>query len=315
MTAWLILAAGDKRAHGGNGGYDDVPSEHYSWDSTVPRHALPQPGDIVVLWNKVVLLGASRIESIEVEERLNAYFHCPRCAGQTFKGRSTLSPKWRCNTCFQEFDHPDQSQKTVTAYRSNHAGGWLDLQGLLTASALRALCKNPKEQLSLRYLKWEEFQEAVERVSLGTGIQQLSDRVAGMDSDQLPGGFKDVTIRARVGQAAFRAKLLSLYGENCAMSGPSIHASLEAAHLVQYSNHGVHNFNAGLLLRRDLHSLFDRKLLSVNPSTWCVELSPHLFHVHGYVELQGKELGVPKKPKIAAIMAFHYQEFRRAALE
>lgn len=314
MTAWLILAAGDKRVHGGNGGYDDIPAEHYSWDSTVPRHALVKPGDVVVLWNKLVLLGASRIDSIDVEERSNVYFHCPRCAGQTFKARSTLTPKWRCNMCFHEFDNPNETRKRVTAYRSNHAGGWLDLQGLLTGSELRSACRNPKEQLSLRYLNWEKFVDALEQASLGSGIQKLASTVPDIGSDELPGGFKEGTVRARVGQAAFRAKLLTIYGENCAVSGPSIHASLEAAHLMQYSKHGLHDFNAGLLLRRDLHSLFDRKLLSINPSSWRVELSPHLLHIQGYVELQGEELRVPKKPKIEAIMALHYKEFREAVL-
>lgn len=306
MTAWLILAAGENRVHGGNGGYDDLPAEHYSWDSTVPRHKLLKAGDLVVLWNKSVLLGASKIESIHEEEVVNVYFHCPCCRGQTFKARSTKSPKWRCNTCFHQFDEPEQTTKEVTAYRSNHAGNWLDLRGLLPGSVLRSVCRNPKEQLSLRYLNWDAFVETLDQVSLGNGVRQLADTGTEL---VLPSGFGQATIRARVGQAGFRAKLLEMYGENCAMSGPSFHAGLEAAHLVQYAEHGLHDFNAGLLLRRDLHALFDRKLLSVNPSTWRVEVSPHLVHVPAYAELAGVELKVPKKPKIAGILALHHAEF------
>lgn len=37
--AWLCLAVSGRRQHGGNDGYDDNPSSHYSWDSTVPNHA------------------------------------------------------------------------------------------------------------------------------------------------------------------------------------------------------------------------------------------------------------------------------------
>lgn len=310
MTAWLILAAGEKRVHGGNGGYDDLPHEHYSWDSTVPRHKLPAAGDIVVLWNKSFLLGASRISSIDKEELVNIYFHCPKCTGQTFKARSTKSPKWRCHSCFHQFDEPDQTAKEVTAYRSNHAGEWLDLQGLLPGSVLREVCVNPREQLSLRFLNWAAFVEAMDQASLGTGVHLLAEREP---DSVLPGGFVPATIRARVGQAGFRAKLLAMYGENCAISGPSIHAGLEAAHLVQYAEHGVHDFNAGILLRRDLHTLFDRKLLSVNPSSWCVEVSPHLQHVPGYVELNGVELNIPKRPKISGIVALHYAEFRKSS--
>ena len=39
MTAWLALTVGEDRQHGGNDGYDDSPSSHYSWDETVPNHA------------------------------------------------------------------------------------------------------------------------------------------------------------------------------------------------------------------------------------------------------------------------------------
>lgn len=50
------------------------PKEHYSWGSTVPRHKLVEPGDLVVFWNKAVLLGASRIASTEAEDNLSAVF-------------------------------------------------------------------------------------------------------------------------------------------------------------------------------------------------------------------------------------------------
>ena len=311
MTAWLVLAAGDNRVHGGNGGYDDLPAQHYSWDSTVPRHALPKVGDNIVLWNKFVLLGASRIESIDSEKRTNVYFHCPECGGQTFKARSTKSPRWRCHTCFHEFDDPDETLKDVVAYRSNHAAAWIDLQGLLPGSALRGACVNPKEQLSLRYLNWDSFVDALDQASLGTGIRRLED---GPAASELPGGFVEATVRARVGQAAFRAKLMGMYGENCAISGPNVHAGLEAAHLVSFSKHGLHDLNAGLLLRRDLHSMFDRKLLAVNPKTWRVEISSHLLHVPGYFDLQGADLLVPRKPKMEGILALHYEEFSRSVL-
>jgi hypothetical protein len=233
----------------------------------------------------------------------------PNAAGRHLKARSTKSPKWRCNSCFHQFDEPDQTAKEVTAYRSNHAGNWLDLEGLLPGSVLRAVCVNPREQLSLRYLNWDAFVDALDQVSLGTGVRQLAEPERG---SILPGGFVQATIRPnRAGWLP--RKVAGAIRENCAITGPSIHAGLEAAHLIQYAEHGVHDSNAGLLLRRDLHTLFDRKLLSVNPRSWRVELSPHLLHVPGYVQLTGVELNVPKKPKITGILALHYAEFRKAA--
>ena len=57
-TAWLMIAAGEDRQHGGNQGYDDDPERHYSWDNTVANHRKPRNGHIIVLWDKRNLIGA-----------------------------------------------------------------------------------------------------------------------------------------------------------------------------------------------------------------------------------------------------------------
>src|SRR5687767_681397 len=43
--AWLLMAAGDNRGHGGNSGYDDQIDAYYSWDSNVPNHKNLRVGD------------------------------------------------------------------------------------------------------------------------------------------------------------------------------------------------------------------------------------------------------------------------------
>ena len=63
-----MLAAGSDRQHAGNDGYDDAPSEHYSWDDTVANHALPKRGDIIVLWDKETTIGTGTIERIDEGE-------------------------------------------------------------------------------------------------------------------------------------------------------------------------------------------------------------------------------------------------------
>ena len=45
LHAWLVLAVGDDRQHGGNEGYDAGPAVHYSWDSTVPNHEAVAGGE------------------------------------------------------------------------------------------------------------------------------------------------------------------------------------------------------------------------------------------------------------------------------
>ena len=63
--AWLLMAVGENRQHGGNDGCDDEPDTHYSWDRTVNNHAALKAGDAVALWDKKQLLGVSTIEEIE----------------------------------------------------------------------------------------------------------------------------------------------------------------------------------------------------------------------------------------------------------
>ena len=55
---------GERRQHGGNVGYEDLPSSSYSWDNTVANFASPVPGEGIVIWDGDTLLGASVIEKI-----------------------------------------------------------------------------------------------------------------------------------------------------------------------------------------------------------------------------------------------------------
>ena len=70
----------------------------------------------------------------------------------------------------------------------------------------------------------------------------------------------------RRGQVRFRNMLLGIYG-HCVMSGCSVAAALEAAHIMPYFGPGTNHRSNGLLLRADLHTLFDLGLLSVNHET------------------------------------------------
>lgn len=61
-SAWLLLAAGKNRQHGGNDGYKDDPEITYRWDSTVHHHTELAVGDAVVLRDTVTSLGVSVIQ-------------------------------------------------------------------------------------------------------------------------------------------------------------------------------------------------------------------------------------------------------------
>jgi ribosomal protein L37AE/L43A len=155
--AWLLLAVGDDRQHGGNEGYDDDPATRYSWDSTVPNHGALQRGDRLAVWDKRQLLGASVIEDIERGSGTKTLYTCPYCSRATIKARTTLSPLYKCYSCKEVFDEPRTREVEVATYSSRHGIAWVDLSGTLPGAELRALCVKPKSQLSLRPLRWDAF--------------------------------------------------------------------------------------------------------------------------------------------------------------
>lgn len=69
--------------------------------------------------------------------------------------------------------------------------------------------------------------------------------------------------RARLGQGAFRILVTEAYHRRCAVTGERTLPVLEAAHIQPYSEHGPHVIANGILLREDLHTLFDRGYLTV----------------------------------------------------
>jgi putative restriction endonuclease len=64
-------------------------------------------------------------------------------------------------------------------------------------------------------------------------------------------------IRPRLGQGAFRLAVTDAYGRQCAISGGKVLPALDAAHIRSYAEGGGHEVSNGLLLRRDIHSVFD----------------------------------------------------------
>jgi hypothetical protein len=83
-------------------------------------------------------------------------------------------------------------------------------------------------------------------------------------------------IAARQGQPEFRRKLLLAYGRRCAISGCDVEEVLEAAHVVPHSQSPTDDERNGILLRADLHTLLDKGLLGIKPSTRTVEIHPDL---------------------------------------
>ncbi|MFF5424729.1 MULTISPECIES: HNH endonuclease [unclassified Streptomyces] len=309
-TAWLVLAVGDERQHGGNDGYDDNPRTHYSWDSTVPNHGKLAVGDVIALWDKKELIGVSVIHAIDTAVEQKTVYFCPACKKADFKRRTRLTPACRCNKCGALFDDPGSKVRTVTTYRSRHGRTWIEGRGLLTGRQLRALCDSPDSQLSMRPARWEKLRDAL----LATeGADQVAT-LAGRERLPIPGGHRTVKTRARIGQPQFRERLLREQGEMCAVTGPAPACVLEAAHLYSYADSGEHHDFGGLLLRRDIHRLFDLGHLAIDPATGLLDADSSLDAYPDYARLHGQKPAYELQEGHRVWLAEHWHNHRATGL-
>lgn len=82
-------------------------------------------------------------------------------------------------------------------------------------------------------------------------------------------------VTRRQGQPAFRSRLIIAYAGRCCMTRVADSLALEAAHILQYDGPATNRVSNGLLLRADLHSLFDRLQISID-NQYRVQVGPGL---------------------------------------
>ena len=83
-------------------------------------------------------------------------------------------------------------------------------------------------------------------------------------------------IEQRRGQKKFRDALLKAYEQKCAITGCNVEEALEAAHIASYRESRLNHVTNGLLLRSDIHTLFDLGLISINPANHKIEIADKL---------------------------------------
>lgn len=106
-------------------------------------------------------------------------------------------------------------------------------------------------------------------------------------------------VRRRLGQGAFRILVTDTYERRCAVTGEKVLPVLEAAHIKPVTEGGFHRIDNGLLLRSDVHRLFDRGYVTIRPD-YRLEVSSrlHTDFANGeyYQRMAGQEIWTPKRP-------------------
>jgi putative restriction endonuclease len=151
--------------------------------------------------------------------------------------------------------------------------------------------------------------------------EAVTDRLTGLES---PGMTKPAArygephlIRPRLGQGAFRILVTDIYKRQCAVTQERTLPALEAAHIRPYGEGGDHEPCNGLLLRRDIHSLFDAGYVTVTPDLH-FEVSrrskDEFENGRHYYALHGQPISTPRetaqKPDPAALTWHNEHCFR-----
>jgi putative restriction endonuclease len=99
--------------------------------------------------------------------------------------------------------------------------------------------------------------------------------------------------KVRVGQGAFRVLVTDAYNRRCSISGEKTLPVLDAAHIKPYKEQGPHAIANGLLLRSDMHKLFDKGYIAITKD-YKVEVSKAIKEEFEngkeYCQYHGKEL-------------------------
>ena len=121
-------------------------------------------------------------------------------------------------------------------------------------------------------------------------------------------------VHPRLGQGSFRVLATDAYERRCAVTLERTLPALEAAHIQPYSEGGEHRLDKGILLRRDLHALFDRGYVTVSRDLKLIvsgRIKQDFENGRDYYAMQGRELRVPITSALRPaqdFLAWHNQE-------
>lgn len=125
--------------------------------------------------------------------------------------------------------------------------------------------------------------------------------------------YKVHKVKNRVSQKKFRENVLQAYENKCAITGEVCLEVLEAAHIQSYINEESNHIQNGILLRSDLHKLFDLGLLTIDLD-YRILISPFLSS-SDYLKLNGEFISLPKNstsyPSLSALKRHNEYVFRK----
>jgi putative restriction endonuclease len=143
---------------------------------------------------------------------------------------------------------------------------------------------------------WQELVARVPLAATGSLTHDLPIAVAE------PRFGKPALVYPRLGQGTFRVLVTDVYDRRCSVTGERTLPVLEAAHIRPYGKDGPHDPRNGLLLRSDLHTLFDRGYVTVNPDRRFQvgrRIRDEFENGRDYYSLDGRQVRSPNRADVA----------------
>jgi putative restriction endonuclease len=137
---------------------------------------------------------------------------------------------------------------------------------------------------------WNQLQDAAQQTGVG--------HAPGFAETGLRYG-KPTLITPRLGQGAFRIAVTEAYGRQCAISDGKVLPALDAAHIRPYGDGGAHARSNGILLRKDIHCVFDAGYATIDTDYRFVvsnKVKEVFDNGNEYRRLHGKTLRLPNRP-------------------
>lgn len=299
QKAWSLKAVGqDDLRYFGNNGYLDDSTSFYRYDNFVPNHKQVKKGDIVIVTDRKNVLGISVIDNLSSAPYIKVRNRCPydNCTPEKLILRKSKKPKWRCSNG-HEFEQPKVEDVPALEFKAEYKKNYKPINSIsITDLIAHTLRYNVQSSIQEIDFEWAN--------NLLGGIIQLEPTEA--DIDDTPLGVDDQRkavfrqIKQRRGQRIFRDTLIS-HAATCAVSGCNIVDILEAAHITAYKNDTHNHVSNGLLLRCDMHTLYDLELFAIEPDSFVIYFSPQIQDKE-YTRYHGKKLHVMYKINYGALV-------------
>jgi putative restriction endonuclease len=172
---------------------------------------------------------------------------------------------------------------------------WFDVPESWASSIVRGKKYSTDDEEGLRL--WIKLVDMAQATTTFPALVAREDQAAFIPGDMARFG-KPTLITPRLGQGAFRVAVTEAYGRQCAITNGKVLPALDAAHIKPYGEGGFHTKSNGVLLRKDIHSVFDAGYVTISED-FKFSVSKKVKEVFNngeeYLRLHGRELRRPER--------------------